>query len=70
LQCEGIPATGALTPGRIDPLAEAAYQAYPKPMLYESARYWAAADTDGNGTQPLFAYGLPRLVRLGIEFLF
>ncbi|MGH7509158.1 MAG: TonB-dependent receptor [Gemmatimonadales bacterium] len=70
-------------------LAEAAYQAHPEEIPYESARYRAFADTDGNGyvegrqelfplylaaardfTQPLFAYGPPRLVRLGMEFLF
>jgi Carboxypeptidase regulatory-like domain len=78
-----------LTPGGIDSLAESAYQAHPEQIPYESARYRAFADTDGNGyiegrdelfplylaaardfTQPLFAYGPPRLVRLGLEFLF
>jgi outer membrane receptor protein involved in Fe transport len=77
------------TAGGVDSLAEAAYQANPGEIPYESARYRAFADTDGNGyiegreelfplyqaaardfTQPLFAYGPPRLVRLGVEFLF
>jgi hypothetical protein len=70
-------------------LAEDAYQAHPEEIPYESPRYRASADTDGDGyiegrdelfplylaaaqdfTQPLFAYGPPRLVRLGMEFLF
>jgi hypothetical protein len=70
-------------------LAEAAYQAHPEEIPYESARYRASADANGDGyltgrdelfplylaaardfTQPLFAYGPPRLVRLGIEVLF
>jgi hypothetical protein len=78
-----------LTPGGTDSLAESAYQEHPEQIPYESARYRAFADTDGNGyvedrdellplylaaardfTQPLFAYGPPRLVRLGLEFLF
>lgn len=78
-----------MTQGAIDSLAEAAYQAHPEQIPYESGRYRASADTDGNGyvegrdelfplylaaardfTQPLFAYGPPRLVRLGVEFLF
>ncbi|MDQ3209009.1 MAG: hypothetical protein M3Q37_10460 [Gemmatimonadota bacterium] len=73
----------------IEALAEAAYQAHPEEIPYESARYRAFADIDGNGyvegreelyplylsaardfTQPLFAYGPPRLLRLGVEFLF
>jgi len=73
----------------IDSLAEAAYQAHPEEIPFESGRYRAFADIDGNGyiegreelfplylaaardfTQPLFAYGPPRLVRLGVEFLF
>lgn len=79
---------GLDSPG-IMALAEAAYAAHPEQIPYESARYRAYADTDGNGyiegrnelfplylaaaqdfTQPLFAYGPPRLVRLGLEFLF
>ncbi len=78
-----------LTEMGVDSLAEAAYQAHPEEIPFESARYRAYADTDGNGyiagreelfplyqaaardfTQPLFAYGPPRLVRLGVEFLF
>ena len=70
-------------------LAEAAYQAHPEPIPYESTRYRASADLNGDGfvanrdellpmyqaaardfSQPLFAYGPPRLVRLGIELLF
>ncbi len=73
----------------VEPLAEAAYQKHPEEIPFESARYRAFADTDGNGyisgreellplylaaardfTQPLFAYGPPRLLRLGVEFLF
>jgi hypothetical protein len=73
----------------IDSLAEAAYQAHPEEIPFESGRYRAFADIDGNGyiegreelfplylaaardfTQPLFAYDAPRLVRLGVEFLF
>ena len=79
---------GLDSPG-IMALAEAAYAAHPEEIPFESARYRAYADTDGNGyiegrnelfplylaaaqdfTQPLFAYGPPRLVRLGLEFLF
>jgi hypothetical protein len=70
-------------------LAESAYQAHPEEIPYESARYRASADANGDGyiagrdelfplylaaardfTQPLFAYGPPRLVRLGVEVLF
>jgi outer membrane receptor protein involved in Fe transport len=70
-------------------LAEAAYQAHPEPIPYESSRYRASADLNGDGfvasrdelfpmyeaaardfSQPLFAYGPPRLVRLGMEVLF
>jgi hypothetical protein len=73
----------------ITQLAEDAYEAHPEEIPYESPRYRASADVDGNGyiegreelfplylaaardfTQPLFAYGPPRLVRLGVEFLF
>jgi outer membrane receptor protein involved in Fe transport len=83
--------TGQPGPGEleIDSLAEAAYEANPGEIPFESARYRAFADTNGDGfiagreellplyraaardfTQPLFAYGPPRLVRLGVEFLF
>jgi hypothetical protein len=70
-------------------LAEAAYQEHPEPIPYESSRYRASADLNGDGyvanrdelfplyvaaardfSQPLFAYGPPRLMRLGIEVLF
>jgi hypothetical protein len=70
-------------------LAEGAYQAHPEAIPYESPRYRAVADTDGNGlieghgelyplflaaardyTQPLFAYGPPRMFRLGVELVF
>ncbi|HSM15492.1 MAG TPA: TonB-dependent receptor [Gemmatimonadales bacterium] len=73
----------------IKDLAEAAYQEHPEAIPYESPRYRAQADLDGNGliegqdellplfeaaardfTQPLFVYGPPRLVRLGIEIAF
>jgi outer membrane receptor protein involved in Fe transport len=75
--------------GTITQLAEAAYQAHPETIPYESARYRAYADLDHNGflegrtellplylaaardySQPIFAYGIPRLVRLGFELLF
>jgi hypothetical protein len=73
----------------IEALAEAAYLEHPEEIPYESARYRADADVNGDGyiagrdelfpmylaaaqdfTQPLFAYGPPRVVRLGLEFLF
>jgi len=73
----------------IEALAEAAYQAHPEEIPYESPRYRASGDSNGDGyiagreelfplylaaardfTQPLFAYGPPRLVRLGLELLF
>lgn len=80
-------------PGLLDTtivvLAEGAYQAHPEPIPYESPRYRAFADMDGNGLiqghaelyplylaaardyfQPLFAYGPPRMVRLGVELVF
>ena len=69
--------------------AQAAYQAHPEAIPYESPRYrgWADANRDGvlsgqgellplyvaaarDFYQPLFAYGPPRLVRLGVELLF
>lgn len=75
--------------GAILRMAEEAYAAHPEPIPYESARYRANGDLDGNGyisgrdelfplyvaaardiSQPLFAYGTPRLVRLGLELLF
>jgi hypothetical protein len=73
----------------VEAMAEAAYQAHPEEIPYESPAYRAEADVDGNGyiegkdelfpmylaaardfTQPLFAYGPPRLLRLGLEVLF
>jgi hypothetical protein len=78
-----------LTAAGVDSLAEAAYQLHPEEIPFESARYRAFADANGDGylsgreelfplyqaaardfTQPLFAYGPPRLVRLGLELLF
>jgi len=69
--------------------AQDAFSANPTPIPYESPRYRAWADLDGNGLiegpgellplyeraardflQPLFSYGPPRLVRLGIEVAF
>jgi hypothetical protein len=77
------------TDAEVTALAESAYQAHPEEIPYESPRYRAFADGDGNGyiegrgelfplylaaardfTQPLFAYGPPRLIRLGVELLF
>jgi hypothetical protein len=73
----------------IQAMADEAYAAHPEPIPYESPRYRAHADLNGNGyvegpnelmpmylaaardfTQPLFVYGQPRLVRLGVEVLF
>jgi hypothetical protein len=75
--------------GAIARMAEAAYAAHPETIPYESSRYRANADLNGDGylagrdelfplyvaaardiAQPLFAYGPPRLVRLGMELLF
>jgi carboxypeptidase family protein len=82
----GEPGLGAQA---LQNLANAAYAAHPEPIPYESPRYRAYADLDGNGyvdgrtelfplylaaardyNQPLFAYGPPRLVRLGVELAF
>ena len=79
---------GPTEPG-VQAMAEAAYQAHSEEIPYESARYRAFADLNGDGyiagrdelfplylaaardfTQPLFAYGSPRLMRLGVELLF
>lgn len=68
---------------------QAAFEAHPEPIPFESPRYRAYGDLDGNGViegagellplyeraardynQPVFAYGQPRLVRLGMELLF
>ena len=73
----------------VNRLAQAAYQAHPETIPYESSRYRRSADLNGDGyisgaeellplyvaaardfTQPIFAYGAPRLVRLGVELLF
>jgi len=75
--------------GAIQLMAEAAYAANPDPIPFESGRYRAAADLDGDGfvagreelfpmyvaaandyAQPIFAYGTPRLARLGVELVF
>lgn len=69
--------------------ADAAYDAHPEPIPYESPRYRRWADLDNNGfvdgpnelqplylaaardyNQPLFDYGAPRLVRLGMSVEF
>jgi len=73
----------------IEEMAQEAFAAHPERIPYESPRYRAHADLDGNGyvegtaellpmyqaaardfTQPIFAYGSPRLARLGFELLF
>jgi outer membrane receptor protein involved in Fe transport len=70
-------------------MAEEAYAANPFAIPFESERYRAAADLNGDGyvagrdelfpmflaaatdyAQPVFAYGPPRLARLGVELLF
>jgi hypothetical protein len=75
--------------GAIERMAEAAYAANPNPIPFESGRYRADADLDGDGfvagrdelfpmylaatsdyVQPIFAYGPPRLARLGVELMF
>ncbi len=82
---------GQVTPDflTLQNLADQAYLAHPEPIPFESPRYRAAADLDGNGyidgatelkplylaaardfTQPLFFYGAPRLVRIGMEVVF
>ena len=82
----GVPGADAAA---IAGMAEAAYAAHPEAIPYESARYRADADLNGDGylagrdelfplflaaardfTQPIFAYGPPRLARLGVELLF
>jgi outer membrane receptor protein involved in Fe transport len=82
----GLPQADEAT---ITGMAETAYKANPAPIPYESARYRASEDLNGDGylagpeellplylaaardfTQPIFAYGPPRLARLGIELLF
>ena len=73
----------------VNAAAQRAYDAAPGPIPFESPRYRAWADLNGNGViegatellplyqaaardyyQPLFFYGAPRLVRLGMEVLF
>ena len=73
----------------IEGMAEAAYAANPSPIPFESGRYRAGADLNGDGfvagrdelfpmylaaardfAQPIFAYGPPRLARVGVELLF
>jgi hypothetical protein len=82
----GLPTADQAT---ITGMAEAAYAAHPETIPYESARYRASADLNGDGyitgreelfplyldaakdfVQPVFAYGPPRLARLGFELLF
>jgi TonB dependent receptor len=79
----------AIDAAGLEALAQAAYNAHPEPIPYESPRYrgWADLDHDGfvagaaelmplylaaarDFTQPLFVYGPPRLVRLGVELRF
>lgn len=69
--------------------AQAAYDAHPEPIPFESPRYRAHADLNANGllegeaellpmyvraardyNTPIFAYGSPRLFRLGLEIMF
>ena len=76
-------------PATIQQMADAAYNAHPEPIPYESSRYRAWADLNHDGylaghnelfplylaaardyTQPLFAFGPPRLIRMGLEFEF
>ena len=79
----------SLTTSEVQAIAQAAYNAHPEAIPYESQRYRSWADLDHNGmiegatelmplflaaardfSQPIFAYGPPRLVRLGVEFEF
>ncbi len=81
--------TPGATTGEIQALAQAAYNAHPEAIPYESPRYRAWADLNHDGvisgsgelmplyraaaqdfTQPVFAYGPPRLIRLGVELEF
>ncbi len=82
----GMPGLGS---AGIAASAAAAYAAHPEPIPYESPRYRAWADKNGDGLvagadelmplflaaaadyyQPLFAFGPPRLLRLGVELIF
>jgi outer membrane receptor protein involved in Fe transport len=79
----------ALGEAGIAAAAQAAYQAHPEAIPYESPRYRGWADLNHDGViegqdellplyvaaardfyQPLFAFGPPRLVRLGVELIF
>lgn len=83
--------TGSPDPGsaQVTAMAEAALKTHPEAIPYESPRYRAFADADGNGIiagrtellplyeraardflQPIFAYGPPRLIRIGTEITF
>jgi len=80
--------TPGLGEAGLDSAAARAYQAHPEAIPYESPRYRAWADANGDGLiagselltvykaaardffQPLFAYGTPRLVRIGVEVIF
>jgi hypothetical protein len=83
--------TGApgLGPQEIAALADSAYAAHPEAIPYESPRYRAWGDLNGDGmiagsaellplylaaardfAQPVFFFGPPRLLRLGVEFDF
>jgi len=83
--------TGApgLGPQEIAALADSAYAAHPEAIPYESPRYRAWGDLNGDGmiagpgellplylaaardfAQPVFFFGPPRLLRLGMELDF
>jgi len=74
---------------QLQQMALDAYNRDPSPIPYESPRYRAYADLNGDGliagqnellplylaaardfSQPLFMYGPPRLLRIGVEYLF
>ncbi len=78
-----------LGPQDVSAMAESAYAAHPEAIPYESLRYRAWADLNGDGmiagsaellplylaaardfAQPVFFFGPPRLLRLGMEFDF
>ena len=82
----GIPGVG---PQDIAAMADSAYAAHPEAIPYESPRYRAWADLNGDGliagttelmplylaaardfAQPVFYFGPPRLLRLGMELDF
>jgi hypothetical protein len=79
----GSPVTGSQD---VAAMADSAYTAHPEPIPYESPRYRAWADLNGDGmiagpnelqplylaaardfAQPVFYFGPPRLLRLGVE---